>query len=136
MYNKVTLIGNVGRNPEIRYLDKGVAFVALSVATTEKVKERSGEIKEYTEWHNVVFWRNMAEAVDKYVKKGHLIFIEGKLRTRTWEDQTGQKRHTTEIVADTLKLLSRKETSSQQQASQPLKPLIDAVDDSVEDVPF
>ncbi|MDR2423795.1 MAG: single-stranded DNA-binding protein [Prevotellaceae bacterium] len=132
MYNKVTLIGHVGRNPEIRYLDKGVAFVSLSVATTEKVKDHSGEIREYTEWHNVVFWRNMAEAVDKYVKKGHLIFVEGKLRTRTWDDQNGQKRYTAEIVAETLKLLSRKENSS----PPPSKPPVSAVNNGADNPPF
>ncbi|MDR0559609.1 MAG: single-stranded DNA-binding protein [Prevotellaceae bacterium] len=109
-YNKVILIGNVGRDPEIRYLDNGAPLVTLSVATTERIKDHNGAIRENTEWHNVVFWRNLAETVDKYVKKGSQIFIEGKLRTRMYEDKTGKKNYVTEIVAENVRLLGvRKE---------------------------
>ena len=107
--NKVMLIGNVGKDPEPRHLENGTMFVPITVATTERYKDRNGEVKEQTEWHNVVCWRGLAEVVEKYVRKGTQIYIEGKLRSRSWEDQNGQKRYITEIVADTLRLLGRKQ---------------------------
>lgn len=106
--NKVMLIGNAGKDPEVRHLENGVAVVTLPIATTERYKDRNGEFKEQTEWHNVVFWRSLADIVEKYVKKGSQIFIEGKLRTRNWEDQSGQKKYITEIVAENLRLLGRR----------------------------
>ena len=106
--NKVMLIGNVGKDPEPRHLENGTMFVTVTVATTERYKDRNGEVKEQTEWHNVVCWRSLAEIVEKYVRKGTQIYIEGKLRSRSWEDQSGQKRYVTEIVADVLKLLGRR----------------------------
>jgi single-strand DNA-binding protein len=118
-YNKVILIGNAGKDPEIHHLDSGIAVVTMPVATTERVKDRNGEWRETSEWHNVVFWKNLAESVDKYVRKGSQIFIEGKLRTRSWEDQNGQKKYTTEIIAETLKVLgNRKDNYNFQQSSQ------------------
>jgi single-strand DNA-binding protein len=117
-YNKVILIGNAGKDPEIRYLDSGVAVITLPVVTTERVKERNGEWREISEWHNVVFWRVLAEFVDKYVRKGNQILVEGKLRSRSWEDQNGQKRYTTEIVAETLKVLNRRDNNILQQSGQ------------------
>ncbi|MDR0728649.1 MAG: single-stranded DNA-binding protein [Prevotellaceae bacterium] len=113
MLNKVMLIGNVGKDPEIRHLENGAAVVTLPIATTERYKDRNGDFKEQTEWHTVVFWRNLAEIVEKYVHKGSQVFIEGRLRTRSWEDQSGQKRFITEIVADTMRLLGRR-TDSQE----------------------
>jgi len=106
--NKVMLIGNVGKDPEPRHLENGTMFVTIAVATTERYKDRNGEVKEQTEWHNVVCWRNIAEIVEKYVRKGTQIYVEGKLRSRNWEDQNGQKRYITEVVADTLRLLGRR----------------------------
>ena len=106
--NKVMLIGNAGRDPEMRHLESGIAVVTLPVATSERFKDRNGDVKEHTEWHNVVFWRNLAEIVEKHVRKGSQVFVEGKLRTRNWEDQSGQKRYTTEIVAETMRLLGRR----------------------------
>ena len=106
--NKVMLIGNVGKDPEPRHLENGAMIVTIAVATTERYKDRNGEVKEQTEWHNVVCWRSLAEIVDKYVRKGTQLYIEGKLRSRSWEDQNGQKRYATEIVADVLRLLGRK----------------------------
>ena len=105
------LIGNVGRDPEVRYLDgnSGQAKVAtFTLATTERYRDRNGETRENTEWHNIVAWRNTAEVVEKYVKKGTQVYIEGRIRTRSWDDQTGNKRYTTEIIADTLQLLGKK----------------------------
>ena len=109
--NKAMLIGNVGRDPEVRYLDgkDGNAKVAtFTLATTERYRDRNGETRENTEWHNIVAWRNTADVVEKFVKKGTQLYIEGRIRTRSWDDQTGNKRYTTEIIADTLQLLGKK----------------------------
>ena len=109
--NKAMLIGNVGRDPEVRYLDgnSGQAKVAtFTLATTERYRDRNGETRENTEWHNIVAWRSTADVVEKYVKKGTQVYIEGRIRTRAWDDQTGNKRYTTEIIADTLQLLGKK----------------------------
>ena len=113
--NKVMLIGNVGNDPEIRYLESNpqnpgnnAKVASFRLATTERYRDRSGETRENTEWHNIVAWRNSADIVEKYVKKGTQLYIEGKLRTRQWTDQTGGKRYTTEIQVDTLQLLGRR----------------------------
>ena len=105
------LIGNVGRDPEVRYLDgqNGNAKVAtFTLATTERYKDRNGETRENTERHNIVAWRNTADVVERYVRKGTQVYIEGRIRTRSWDDQSGNKRYTTEIMADTLQLLGKK----------------------------
>ena len=105
------LIGNVGRDPEVRYLDgqNGNAKVAtFTLATTERYRDRNGETRENTEWHNIVAWRNTADVVEKFVKKGTQVYIEGRIRTRSWDDHTGNKRYTTEIIADTLQLLGKR----------------------------
>ena len=115
--NKAMLIGNVGKDPEVRYLDgsNGQAKVAtFTVATTERYRDRNGETRENTEWHNIVAWRNTADVVEKFVKKGTQVYIEGRLRSRSWDDQNGNKRYVTEIVADTLQLLGRKPEGQQQ----------------------
>ena len=111
--NKVMLIGNVGSDPEIRYLDQnsqnGSAKVAsFRLATSERFRDRNGEAHENTEWHNIVAWRNSADIVERYVKKGTQLYIEGRIRTRSWTDQTGNKRYTTEINVDNLQLLGRR----------------------------
>ena len=105
------LIGNVGRDPEVRYLDgnSGNAKVAtFTLATTERYRDRNGETRENTEWHNIVAWRGNADVCERFVKKGTQLFIEGRIRTRSWDDQTGNKRYTTEIIADNLQLLGKK----------------------------
>ena len=125
--NKVMLIGNVGQDPEVRYLDNsssGNKVATFRLATTERYKDRnSGETREITEWHSVVAWRNSADIVEKYVKKGTQLYVEGRLRTRSWDDQNGNKRYTTEIIADSLQLLGKKAdnpgAASGQQYSQP-----------------
>ena len=118
--NKVMLIGNVGNDPEIRYLDsnpqspQGNAKVAsFRLATTERYRDRNGETRENTEWHNIVAWRSNADLVEKFVHKGSQIYIEGKLRTRQWTDQTGNKRFTTEIQADNIQLLGKRPDAPQ-----------------------
>ena len=112
MINKVILVGNVGQDPEVRYtgdVNNGAKVATIRLATSERYRDRNGNIQEHTEWHTVVVWRNTADVVEKYVKKGTQLYVEGKIRTRSWEDQTGNKRYTTEIMADTLQLLGRKQ---------------------------
>ena len=106
--NKVILVGNLGQNPELRYTPNGVAVCSLRVATSESYTDRaSGERITNTEWHNVVLWRGLAETAGKYLKTGSQLYLEGKLKTRQWQDQQGQNRYTTEVVADVMQLLGR-----------------------------
>jgi single-strand DNA-binding protein len=106
--NKVILVGHVGQDPEVRYLDNGIPVCTIRMATSEVYKNKSGERVTTTEWHNVVLWRGLAEVAEKYVKKGSQIYIEGKLRTRSWDDKDKNKRYTTEIVADVMQLLGKR----------------------------
>ena len=107
-FNKVLILGNAGKDPEIRHLEGGAAVANFTVATTEVFRDRSGNRQERTEWHNIVCWRQLAEFAERFVKKGTQVFIEGKIRTREYNDQNGQRRFVTEIVADTLQLTGRK----------------------------
>ncbi len=107
--NKVILIGNLGKDPETRYLPNGDQTTTITVATTDTWKDKqTGEKKEATEWHRVVFWRKLAEIAGQYLKKGAPVYIEGALKTRKWTDQAGVERYTTEIVADQMQMLGRK----------------------------
>lgn len=113
--NKVMLIGNVGKDPEVRYLDNGstpnagnAKVATFPLATTERYRDRNGELRENTEWHNIVAWRNSADVTEKFVKKGTQLYIEGRLRTRSWTDQSGQKHYTTEITVDNMQLLGKR----------------------------
>ena len=106
--NKVILVGNVGKDPEVRYLDKGVAIARFPLATSESYKGRDGERVTATEWHNIVLWRGLAETAEKYVKKGSQLFIEGKIRNRSYDDKDGNKRYVTEIVADQMQMLGKR----------------------------
>lgn len=116
--NKVILVGNLGKDPEVRYLEGGTAVANFSVATSETFKDKnSGERKTITEWHNVVLWRGLAEIAEKYLKKGSQVFIEGKLKTRQWQDKDGHNRYTTEIVGDNLQMLGRKEENNSNETS-------------------
>lgn len=128
MVNKVILIGNVGIDPEVRTTEGGVKVARVRLATTERMFDRAAnETKEHTEWHTITLWRGLADVVDKYVRKGSQIYIEGRLRTREWMDKENNKRYTTEILADTMNLLGRRsdnpasdnvsQPSSAQQAS-------------------
>ena len=118
--NKAMLIGNVGRDPEVRYLEgnNGAKVATFTLATTERYRDRNGETRENTEWHNIVAWRNTADVVERFVKKGTQLYIEGRIRTRSWDDQNGNKRYTTEIVADTLQLLGKRPEGQQQNGYQ------------------
>lgn len=108
--NKVILVGNLGKDPEVRHLEGGIAVARFSLATSESYKDKAGQHIEQTEWHNIVVWRALAESAEKYLKKGMTIYIEGKLRTRSWDDK-GYKRYMTEIVGDTFTILNKKESS-------------------------
>lgn len=111
MINKVTLIGNLGKDPEVRHLENGSVVARLTVATNENYKDKSGEWQTITEWHNVVVWRYLAEMAERDLKKGSLVFVEGKLTTRKWQDKEGNDRYTTEVVGAVMKSLERKEKS-------------------------
>ena len=105
--NKVILVGNLGKDPEVKYTPQGTAVAKFSLATNERYKDKQGEWQDRTEWHNIVAWQRLAEIVGEYVKKGSKIYIEGRLTTNSWEDQkTGEKKYRTEIVANDLVLLS------------------------------
>lgn len=108
--NKVILVGNVGKDPEVRYFDNGSAVANFTLATTERGYTASNGtvVPERTEWHNIVVWRGLAQVVEKFVKKGTQVYIEGKIRTRSYDDASGNKRYVTEIYADELQLMGRK----------------------------
>lgn len=119
--NKVMLIGNVGNDPEVRYLESNpqnpatnAKVASFRLATTERFRDRNGELRENTEWHSIVAWRSNADLAEKFIHKGSQIYVEGKLRTRQWTDQTGAKRFTTEVVADTIQLLGKRPEGDQQ----------------------
>ncbi|MCQ2147454.1 MAG: single-stranded DNA-binding protein [Bacteroidales bacterium] len=156
--NKVMLIGNVGKDPEIRYINANNTgnndrVATITLATSERYRDASGAVKENTEWHTIIAWRALAEMVDKYVKKGTQLYVEGRLRSRTWTDQTGNKRYVTEIQADAIQLLGKRQdnpattataapasTPSAAPAPQPKPSIVQAapslVDDMPEDMPF
>lgn len=125
--NKVMLIGNVGNDPEVRYLDSqnpgsNARVARFRLATTERFRDRNNELRENTEWHSITAWRNNAEVVEKFVHKGSQVYIEGRLRTRQWTDQTGATRYSTEIEATNIQLLGKRPDGQQpgpQQASAP-----------------
>ena len=110
--NKVILVGNLGKDPEVKYLDNGVAVANFSLATTENYKNKEGERVSQTEWHNVVLWRGLAEVAEKYLKKGASVYVEGKIKTRKWEDKEGVTRYSTEILGDNMTMLGGKSTSA------------------------
>ena len=105
--NKVILIGNLGKDPEVRYLDNGVVVANISLATSESYKNKEGERITQTEWHDVVLWRGLAEVAEKFLKKGSSVYIEGKLRTNKWVDKDENNRYKTEVLADKLTMLGK-----------------------------
>ena len=112
--NKVILIGNLGKDPEVRYLDSGVAVANFSLATTENYRNKEGERVSQTEWHNIVLWRGLAEIAEKYLKKGSSVYIEGRIRNRKWEDKEGNTRYNNEILADNMTMLGGRSNDSSQ----------------------
>ncbi len=111
--NKVILVGHLGKDPEVRHLEGGVSVASFTLATSESYT-RNGERVDQTEWHNIVCWRGLADVAEKYLQKGKLVYVEGKLRTRSWDDKEGNKRYTTEIVADNFTMLGRKSDNTDQ----------------------
>lgn len=138
--NKVILLGNLGKDPEVRYLEGGTAVANFTLATSENYKDKtSGERKTITEWHNVVLWRGLAEITEKYLKKGNQVYIEGKLRTRQWQDKDGNTRYTTEIVAENMQMIGRKDdnsSSTPSDASISPTPEIEQNNSMEDDLPF
>lgn len=106
--NKVMLIGNLGQDPAMRWMESGQAMCTLSVATSERYKDKSGQPVERTEWHRVVLWRELAEIAERHLTKGQKVYIEGRLRTRSWQDADGREHRSTEVVADRMEMLSPK----------------------------
>lgn len=137
MINKVILIGNLGADPEIRYTQSGTPVVNFRIATTERWKDKDGQQQEQTEWHNVVAWGRLAEICGEYLAKGSKVYVEGKLQTRKWQDQNGNDRYTTEVIAREMKMLSPRGTgdnSNQGGGYQDLPP--EPPHGTGEDVPF
>lgn len=120
--NKVILVGNVGKDPEVRYLDNGVAVANFSLATSETYTAKSGERVTNTEWHNIVAWRGLAEVAEKYIKKGKQLYIEGKIKTRSYDDKDGVKKYMTEIYADSMQMLGRKDDETNSSSNDYEKP--------------
>jgi len=118
--NKVILIGNLGKDPEVRALETGAKLARFTIATSESYTDKNtNEKKEITEWHTIVVWRGLADIAENYLKKGMKVYVEGKLRTRSWQDESGAAKYTTEIVADNFTMLSSKAESNQNQAAYP-----------------
>ncbi len=137
--NKVILVGRLGKDPEVRNLENGATVANFSMATTETYKDKTtGERKEITEWHNIVLWRGLADIAAKYLHKGDQVYIEGKLRTRSWE-KDGVTRYTTEIVGDNMTLLGSKPGGSSAQTAPPAahpSPSMPSATDTTDDLPF
>ncbi|NUO03387.1 MAG: single-stranded DNA-binding protein [Saprospiraceae bacterium] len=146
MVNKVILIGNLGRDPEVRRLENGAVVAKFTIATNESYKDKNGDWQDQTEWHNVVVWRNLAERAEAQLKKGMPVYIEGKLTHRSWKDQDGNDRYITEVVANYFRSLAKKESSgyfpsqadepgsSYNDAPPPMSPMPDGGSDN--DLPF
>jgi len=145
--NKVMILGNLGRDPEVRYMPNGEAVANFSIATTDSWKDKDGNKQERTEWHNIVMYRKLAEIAGEYLKKGSPVYIEGKLQTRKWQTKEGQDRYTTEIIADSMQMLGSKTQNNdagnsntqakQNNASAPQETQSnDAFDDFESDIPF
>lgn len=144
--NKVILIGNLGKDPEVRFTSGGQAVCQFSIATSEKWKNKSNEWEERTEWHNIVVWGKQAELCKEYLAKGRTVYIEGRLQTRSWDDKEGKKRYTTEIVATTVRFLggrkdsqggySKSSSASEGSMSSPMQAEGPPDFDADEDIPF
>jgi single-strand DNA-binding protein len=115
--NKVILMGNLGKDPEVRFMPNGDAVCNFSIATTDSWKDKAGERQEKTEWHNIVIYRRLAEIAGEYLKKGRPVYIEGRLQTRKWQTKEGQDRYTTEIIADSMQMLGGRESAAPQENS-------------------
>lgn len=139
--NRVTILGNAGRDPEVRYSTNGTAVVNVSLATSRSWKDKAGEKQEETEWHRVVAYDKLAEIIGQYVKKGSSIYVEGRLKTRKWQDKDGKDVYTTEVIAEQMQLLGGREESAPAARpaltrAAPAKPQSTGFDDMPDDIPF
>ena len=134
MLNRVTLVGHVGKDPDVRHLDNGVSVARFSLATNETYTDKSGERKTTTEWHNIVVWRGLADTVEKYVKSGSLLYVEGKLKTSSYDDKDGVKHYRTDIICDNFRMLGKKENSTQDAPKESTQE--SAVPEPTDDLPF
>ena len=135
--NKVMLIGNVGKDPDVNYTASGIPIAQFRLATSESRKDKDGQLQEHTEWHSIVAWRGLADIVHKLVHRGSRVYIEGKLQTRTYEDQSGNKRYFTEIVADNVLLLDgRRHDEAAHTHEESHHPASSETTNVVDDIPF
>jgi single-strand DNA-binding protein len=135
--NKVTLMGNLGKDPELIMLEGNIAVVKFPLATTETYRDKNGKQYSQTDWHTVVFWRGLAELAQKYLHKGSYIYVEGRLRTRSWEDKDGHKKFATEVVGDNLIMLDkRSDNTAQVEGSDGFLPEIPAPNDIEGNLPY
>lgn len=139
--NKAIIVGNLGKDPEVKFLTNGDAVCSFSIATTDSWKDKEGQKQEKTEWHNIVMYRKLAEIAGEYLKKGSPIYVEGALQTRKWTNKEGQERYTTEIVANSMQMLGGKPQEKQQTPQEPQEDKYEAPKPSVEgddneDIPF
>jgi len=141
--NKVILIGHLGKDPEVRHLDNNTAVANFTLATTESYTNREGQRVENTEWHNIVMWRKLAQIAERFLKKGSFVYVEGKLTTRSWEDKEGNKRYTTEVVANNMQMLDKKsddgggysaQAAQRPASTEPSKGVV--LDEPGDDLPF
>ena len=130
--NKVILVGNLGKDPEVKYLEGGVAVAKFPLATSETFKDKNGNKNDQTEWHNIVVWRGLAEVAEKFLKKGATVYIEEKIKSRSWEDKEGNKKYITEIIGDTLTMLGKKEENTLTQTEK----IPTYANEATDDLPF
>ncbi len=134
--NKAMLIGNLGKDPEIKYTPEGLAIAKFSMATKEQWKDKDGQKQDKTEWHNIVAFGKLAEICGEYLAKGKQVYIEGRIQTRSWDDKDGNKKYTTEIVANTMQMLGRADASSKGAAVTDENAVVSEPSHTEDDVPF
>ena len=134
--NKVILIGNLGKDPEMRYLPSGQAVVKFSLATNAKRKDKNGQVIDITDWHNIVTFGRTAEVCNQYLKKGSPIYVEGRIQTRSYDDKDGNKKWITEIIAHSIQMLGRKGESGEEAPEEMEEPLVEGSKTEDEDIPF
>ena len=134
--NKVILIGNLGRDPELRYLPNGDPVAKFTLATGSKWKDKNGQLQERTDWHNIVTFRKQAEICNEYLKKGSPVYVEGRIQTRSWEDKDGNKKYMTEIIAQSVQMLGRKGEPEAEVPGEIAEPLVEETKTEDEDLPF
>ncbi len=134
--NKVILLGNLGRDPDLRYLPNGDPVAKFTLATNYRFKDREGQWQDKTDWHNIVVFRRQAEVCNEYLKKGSPVYVEGRIQTRSWEDKDGNKKYMTEIIAQSINLLGRKGEPEEEVPEKVGEPLVEETKTEDEDLPF